>query len=119
MAAIGSLAIHAWRGTPQGETKAVEVIRRPGVDGTGLLVGEYQSRQSIVETEYYSSFANVQIWEAAALLLVGTSVSVTDGNGATWSDTVILDIQYSIRAVKGLGASTHIISARWVMAMDY
>jgi hypothetical protein len=119
MAAIGSLTIHAMRGTPQGEAKAVQVITRPGVDGTGMLVGAYQSREFTVETDFYSTQVNVDSWYATALTYVGTSVSMTDGIGTVWTDTLVLDIAFQINAVKGLGASTHLIRAQWRMMVDY
>lgn len=119
MAAIGSLTIQALRGTPQNEAKVVQVITRPGVDGTGMLVGAYQSREFTVETDYYSTLVNVQSWRATALTYVGTSVSMTDGLGETWTDTLVLDISFQILAVKGLGSSTHLIRAQWRMMVDY
>ena len=119
MAAIGSLTIQAMRGTPQNELQSVQVITRPGVDGTGLLVGEYQSQPFTVETDYYSTLANVQTWRGTASTYVGTSVTMTDGLGEAWTDVIVLGLQYQILAVKGLGSSTHLIRAQWTLMVDY
>jgi hypothetical protein len=120
MAAIGTLTISAMRGTVQGERKPVEIITRPGVAGTGLLVGAYQAPPYTLETDYYSTLANCLTWMASADLLVGTSVSVTDALGETRSDTAVLGLDYQVIRAKGLGGSnTHIVRATWTMASEY
>ena len=119
MAAIGSLTVNAWRGTVQGEQKPVEIVRRAGIAGTGLLVGANQATPYTVETDYYGTLAQCGTWRDTALGYVGTSQSVTDGVGATWSDTAIIDMQFVIFAAKGLGGSnTHTIRATWTMASE-
>jgi hypothetical protein len=119
MAAIGSLTIHAWRGSIQGEMRPVEVIRRAGVDGTGLLVGNYHSTPSVVETDYYGTKAQVESWTATANTLVGTSVSITDGLGSTWTDAALLDLSYVyIRAKIGGVLDSYIVRATWTIAVE-
>ena len=119
MASIGSLSITAWRGTIVGEMKPVEIVRRAGVDGTGLLVGAYASTPVTIETDYIDTLANVQAWTTTALTYPGTSISVTDAMGDTWSDTAILDLTYSYLRVKSAGVSAYLVRATWTMMVDY
>ncbi len=119
MAAVGSLTIHAWRGTVQGESKQTQIITRPGVDGTGMLVSAYQSKEFDIETDFYSTLANVLAWQATALTYPGTTISTTDAFGVTYTDTVIIDVRSTIVTVKGLGSSTHLIRSQWRMLVDY
>ncbi len=72
-----------------------------------------------METDYYSSLVNVQTWRDLALTYPGSAISITDGFGQVWADTVVLDVSFVIRAVKGLGASTHLITAQWQLMVDY
>lgn len=118
MAAIGGLTANCWRGTVQGEQKPVEVVTRSGVAGTGLLVGAYQATPYEIETEYYSDVTGVGTWRDTALAMVGTSVSITDHLGAVWSDTAVLGFAFVIRRVAGLGANTHLITARWHLVSE-
>ena len=119
MAAIGSLTIHAWRGTVQAWQSPVEIITRAGVEGTGLVVGADQGTPFNVETDYYGTIAQCDTWRNTAIGIVGTSVSITDGNGATWSDTAILNVAFTYIRAKGLGGSnTHIIRATWHMVNE-
>jgi hypothetical protein len=120
MAVIGALSLDMWRGTVQGEQKPVEVITRAGVAGTGLVVGAYQATPYIVETAYYGTLAEVGTWRDTALGYVGTSQSITDGNGVSWTDTAILGVTFNIVRCKlpAGGSDTHLILATWQMASE-
>lgn len=119
MAAIGTLTPYAWRGQIQGEKKPVEIVTRAGVAGTGLLVGAATSTPFQVETDYIGTQAQVDTWRNTALGLPGTSVSVTDGWGAVWSDVAILDVQFTYIRAKALGGTNIIIlRAVWTMAAE-
>lgn len=119
MAAISTLAIDSWRGQVQGEQKPVNIVTRAGVAGTGLLVGASQATPYNIETDYYGTIGQVDTWRNTALGLVGTSVSVTDGWGATWTDTAILGVSFQyIRAIGLPGSATHIIRASWQMVSE-
>ncbi len=121
MAVIGALNIDAWRGTPQGEQKPVDIVTRAGVAGTGLVVGANQATPYTVETDYYGTYAQVTSWRDTALGYVGTSQSITDTFGTSWTDTAILGVSFAIRRVKGLptgGSATHLITATWQMASE-
>lgn len=119
MAAIGSLTIHGFRGTVQGEQKPVEIVTRAGVAGTGMLVGAYTATPFDVETDYYSDISGCGTWRDTALGYVGTSQSVTDGVGATWTDVAIVGVRFVIFAASGLpDSATHIIRASWSMAAE-
>jgi hypothetical protein len=116
MAAIGSLTINAWRGTVQGEQKPVEIVTRAGVAGTGALIGAAVATPYTVETDFYGTSAQCDTWRDTALGYVGTSVSITDSIGATWSDTLVEGVSFVYLRAKGLGGSnTHLIRATWQM----
>jgi hypothetical protein len=119
MAAIGSLSVYSWRGTVLGEQKPVAIITRAGVAGTGLSVGAYQATPYNIETDYIGTLAQCNTWRDTALGYVGTSQSVTDAFGATWSDTAILGVTFQYLRAIGLGGSnTHIIRAVWHMVSE-
>lgn len=117
--AIGSLSPHAIRGTIQGEHAPVSVITRSGVAGTGLLVGAAQATPYTLETDYYGTVANCDTFRDAALAMVGTSVSITDAFGATWTDNAVLNFEFAYHTVKGLGGSnTTILRATWTLVSE-
>ena len=120
MAVIGALNLDCWRGTVQGEQKPVDVVTRAGVAGTGLVVGANQATPFTVETEYYGTYAQVTSWRDTALGYVGTSQSVTDAHGTSWTDTAILGMTFQIRRCKlpTGGSHTHLISATWQMLAE-
>ena len=117
--AIGSLTIHAIRGTVQGEQKPVQVITRAGVAGTGLLVGAAQATPYNLETDFYGSVVQCDTWRNTALAMVGTVVSITDAFGATWTDTAVLGVEFRYITARGLGAgNTTIVRATWSLVSE-
>jgi hypothetical protein len=117
--AIGSLTPHSIRGTIQGEQRSVSVFTRAGVDGTGLLVGAYQATSYTLETDYYGTVEQCDTFRNTALDLVGTSVSITDAFGATWTDNAVLGFEFRYIIAKGLGGSnTTIIRATWSLVSE-
>lgn len=117
--AIGSLSVDAFRGTIQSKQKGVEYFTRPGVAGLGLLVDAVHSTPSTIETDFTGTLAECNTWRNTALGFVGTSQSVTDAFGTTWTDVAILGFEFVYRTAKGLGGSkTHIVTARWTMAAE-
>lgn len=117
--AIGSLTPHAIRGTIQGEQKPVSVVTRAGVAGTGLLVGAAQATPYTLETDYYGTVAQCDTFRDAALGMVGTSVSITDAFGATWTDNAVLGFEFRYITAKGLGGSnTTIIRGTWSLVSE-
>lgn len=117
--AIGSLTPHAIRGTIQGEQKPVSVVTRAGVAGTGLLVGAAQATPYTLETDYYGTVAQCDTFRNAALAMVGTSVSITDAFGATWTDNAVLGFEFRYITAKGLGGSnTTIIRGTWSLVSE-
>lgn len=119
MAAISSLTPNAWRGQIQGVRTSNQTFRRAGVSGTGMLVGGTHGAEYAVETDYFGTLAECDTWRNTALGLVGTKVSVTDAWGATWSDTLILDVRFRyIRAMCLPSTATHILRAEWDMLSE-
>lgn len=119
MSALGSLTCHAWRGILQKTQKPVQPVYRPGVAGTGLLVGAAHATESPVETDFYGTLANVIAWRDTALGFVGTSQTATDGLGGAWTDVAVLGLTFQIMAAGGLGGTnTHVIRASWRLAAE-
>ena len=119
MSSLGSLTVHAMRGTLQGTQKPVEVVTRAGVAGTGLVVGASIATPFQVETDFYGTISDCDTWRDTALGYVGTSQSVTDGDGATWSDVAILGMEFQrMRAIGLGGTSTHVVRATWRLAAE-
>lgn len=118
MAAIGALTINAWRGTVLLAQSQVDVFTRPGVDGTGIIVGATHGTPYQVETDHYGTLLEVTTWVDLALSYVGSVVSVTDSFGTVHADTAVIAVSFGIRAVRGLGASTHLVTANWSMITE-
>lgn len=115
MSAIGTITCDGWRGTIQGPAASVETWRRAGVEGNGASVSAAHGRPSEIETDHLGTGTEIATAEA----MVGTTVSVTDCIGDTWSDVLVMSVTGTIRAVVGVdGGSTHLTTLRWQLLVD-
>lgn len=117
MASIGGITVSAMRGTILEPMTEVQTFTRPGVAGLGLIIDSAHPKTVEIETDHYGTAANIGTFVGSAVATIGTSVTVVDQFGSTWTDVAVLDLSYSIFVAKGMGGSnTHIVRARWTLA---
>ncbi len=118
-ASIIGNAVDAWRGTLQGPKRAVMPFVKPGVDGSGIVVGGKHATPSEVETMTWCLDLSAAVTlKATYEALVGTIGSVTDDAGTTLDKCAILSVEAQILACTGHAVNAALLSARWTILGD-
>lgn len=118
MANIGSLSFTAMRGTLQGPRSDVQVFKRAGSSGHGLLISASHGVEQELQTILISTPAACIAYLGAAEVLVGTVVSVTDADGTTFANCSILDTRGSTQAISGAGGNTCLLTQVWRLVAE-
>jgi hypothetical protein len=113
MSNVGALTVTAMLDNLQGPRKDVQVYKRPGVAGHGLVTSAAHGVQQQIRTLLVSTLANCLSQFGAAEALVGTVVSITDETGVTFANCSVIDVRGTTKAIAGVSGANTLLSLTW------